>query len=39
LKNGDTLVLTRPQDNVRRVFEVTGLADWFSAWDPNWLAP
>jgi anti-sigma B factor antagonist len=38
-KNGHTLVLTRPQENVRQVFEVTGLTDWLSAWDPNWLAP
>jgi hypothetical protein len=38
-ETGDTLVLTRPQENVQRVFEVTGLADWISPWDPDWLAP
>ncbi len=39
LENGDTLVLTRPQENVRRVFEVTGLSHWLSDWDPIWSSP
>ena len=39
LENGDTLVLTRPQENVRRVFEVTGLSHWLSDWDPIWSPP
>jgi anti-sigma B factor antagonist len=33
---GDGVVLTRPQPNVRRVFEITGLGDWFTEWDPAW---
>jgi anti-sigma B factor antagonist len=33
---GDSLVLARPRRNVRLVFEVTGLDNWFSDWDPAW---
>jgi anti-anti-sigma factor len=39
IEKGDALVLTRPKENVRRVFGITGLTDWFSDWDPNWLEP
>lgn len=35
-KMGDALVLTRPQRNVRLVFEVSGLDDWLTDWDPGW---
>ena len=33
---GDSFVLTRPQPNVRRIFEITGLGGWLSEWDPRW---
>jgi len=33
---GDSLVLTRPQPNVRRVIEVTGLSGWLTEWNPAW---
>ena len=33
---GDDVALTRPQPNVRRVFEVTGLSGWLTEWDPAW---
>jgi anti-sigma B factor antagonist len=36
---GDSVVLTRPQPNVKRVFEVTGLSDLCTAWDPGWASP
>ena len=36
---GDSVVLTRPQPNVRRVFEITGLSDLFTEWDPAWSPP
>lgn len=36
---GDSVVLTRPQPNVRRVFEVTGLSDLITEWDPAWSPP
>ena len=36
---GDSVVLTRPQPNVRRVFELTGLSDLFTDWDPEWSSP
>jgi anti-sigma B factor antagonist len=39
IEKGDRLVLTRPHENVRRVLEITGLTEWLSDWDPNWLAP
>lgn len=37
-KWGDSFVLTRPQPNVRRVFEVTGLGHWIVEWDSAWSA-
>lgn len=33
---GDALVLSRPQPNVRRVLEVTGLDSWIGDWNPDW---
>ena len=39
IENGDRLVLTRPRPNVRRVFEITGLSEWLSDWDPTWSPP
>jgi anti-sigma B factor antagonist len=33
---GNDLVLSRPPSNIRRLFEVTGLSDWFREWDPTW---
>jgi anti-anti-sigma factor len=33
---GRDLVLTRPQPNVDRVLEMTGLEDWISQWRPEW---
>jgi len=35
---GDSFVLTRPQPNVRRIFEITGLGEWVADWDPRWSA-
>ncbi len=35
-ERGRELVLTRPQENVRRVLEMTGLADWISPWRTEW---
>ena len=36
---GDSVVLTRPQPNVKRLFEITGLFDLFTEWDPAWSLP
>ncbi len=36
---GGAVVLTRPQPNVRRVFELTGLSDLLTEWDPSWSPP
>ena len=36
IEKGDWLVLTRPRENIRRVFEVTGLSELLSGWDPLW---
>ena len=36
---GDSVVLTRPQPNVKRLFEITGLSDLFTEWDPAWSLP
>lgn len=33
---GDSLVLTRPQPNVLRVFKATGLDGWIADWDESW---
>lgn len=32
----DSVVLTRPQPNVLRVFEITGLDKWIVEWDERW---
>jgi anti-sigma B factor antagonist len=34
--DGNSLVLSRPQPNVLRVLEITGLADWVVGWSPEW---
>lgn len=36
---GDSIVLTRPQPNVRRVVEIAGLSELFTEWDPGWSPP
>jgi anti-anti-sigma factor len=36
---GRELVLTRPQPNVDRVLEMTGLEQWISQWRPEWSPP
>ena len=36
---GRELVLTRPQPNVDRVLEITGLEEWISQWRPEWSPP
>lgn len=36
IEKGDQLVLTRPRANVRRLFEITGLAEWIHGWNPKW---
>jgi anti-anti-sigma factor len=33
---GRELLLTRPQPNVERVLEMTGLEEWISQWRPEW---
>ena len=35
---GDSLLLTRPQRNVRRVLELTGLSGWLTEWKPAWYS-
>ena len=37
--DGDVLMLTRPRPNVRRVLEITGLADWVGEWSSEWSEP
>ncbi len=36
MKDGGTLVVSRPTPMVRRVFEITGLDMWVEEWDPEW---
>jgi anti-anti-sigma factor len=36
IKDGGTLVLSRPRPNVHRVLEITGLDKWVTDWDPEW---
>jgi anti-anti-sigma factor len=36
---GRELLLTRPQPNVDRVLEMTGLVEWISQWRPEWAPP
>ncbi len=36
IKNGGTLVVSRPQSNVYRILQLTGLDTWITDWDPKW---
>jgi anti-sigma B factor antagonist len=36
IKNGGTLVLSRPQPAVHRVLQLTGLDRWLVEWDRKW---
>jgi anti-anti-sigma factor len=36
IKDGGTLVVSRPQPAVYRVFQLTGLDTWITDWDPKW---
>jgi anti-sigma B factor antagonist len=36
IKNGGTLVVSRPSAQVHRVLEITGLDTWVTDWDPDW---
>lgn len=36
IKNGGTLVVSRPSPMVHRVLEITGLDLWIADWDPDW---
>lgn len=36
IKDGGTLVVTRPSPIVHRVLEITGLDMWVVEWDPEW---
>jgi anti-anti-sigma factor len=36
LKEGGTLVVSRPSPMVSRVLEITGLDTWIADWDPRW---
>jgi anti-sigma B factor antagonist len=36
IKNGGTLVVSRPSAQVHRVLEITGLDTWIKDWDPDW---
>ncbi len=36
IKNGGTLVLTRPTPIVHRVLQITGLDLWVTEWSPTW---
>jgi anti-sigma B factor antagonist len=39
IKDGGSLIVTRPNAMVRRVMEMTGLDIWIVDWDPNWANP
>jgi anti-anti-sigma factor len=39
LKEGGTLVVSRPSPMVSRVLEITGLDTWITEWDPKWADP
>jgi stage II sporulation protein AA (anti-sigma F factor antagonist) len=39
LKEGGTLVVSRPNPMVARVLEITGLDTWIAEWDPKWADP
>ncbi len=36
IKNGGTLVVSRPSPMVHRVLEITGLDMWLADWDTDW---
>jgi anti-anti-sigma factor len=36
IKEGGTLVVSRPSQMVYRVLEITGLDMWVTDWDPDW---
>ncbi len=36
IRNGGTLVVSRPGPMVYRVLEITGLDIWVTDWDPDW---
>ena len=36
IKDGGTLVVCRPQPNVLRVLQLTGLDSWITDWNPKW---
>jgi anti-sigma B factor antagonist len=36
IKNGGTLVVSRPSPTVHRVLEITGLDMWLTDWDADW---
>jgi anti-sigma B factor antagonist len=36
IKNGGTLVVSRPSPQVHRVLEITGLDTWVTDWVPEW---
>ncbi len=39
IKDGGTLVLTRPRPIVSKVLEITGLDSWVADWDAAWSSP
>ncbi len=38
IKDGGNLVVCRPQENVLRVLQLTGLDAWVTDWNPKWVA-
>ena len=38
IKDGGTLVVCRPQPNVLRILQLTGLDTWVTDWNPKWSA-